>query len=295
MSGGSTFGYAANRRRIRLVHEHTGELIHLSPDGHVDEAGAILAVLHDEAAEERLVDFRLELDVLGARHLLQLLRNHELLLVFELDRGSHRRDLRVRRLAEQSFKLGDDGLDLVFTSLVHQQVQEVARERVEASLLAELRQNILLLFRDDGRVGQEARNAGVRLDVRVERLHIGVHLFERAGGLARVDERRGVTAGHRVGLQRAKTINHPSVYRSRQTHVHPHRVKRRIRPRRARARQTPRGYAPRDRRRLVPSAVPPSTPARAPRRARATQQNSHARSRSSSSRSRLVRRRRRRG
>jgi len=200
LSGGSTFGYAANRRRIRLVHEHTGELIHLSSDGHVDEAGAILAVLHDEAAEERLVDFRLELDVLGARHLLQLLRNHELLLVFELDRGSHRRDLRVRRLAEQSFKLGDDGLDLVFTSLVHQQVQEVARERVEASLLAELRQNILLLFRDDGRVGQEARNAGVRLDVRVERLHIGVHLFERAGGLARVDERRGVTAGHRVGL-----------------------------------------------------------------------------------------------
>ena len=65
----------------------------LAGDGHVNEAGAVLAVGDNEAAEEGGVDLGLELDVLGAGHLLDLLGDHELLLVLELHGGSHGGDL----------------------------------------------------------------------------------------------------------------------------------------------------------------------------------------------------------
>ena len=42
-----------------------------------------------EAAEQRGVNLGLELDVLRAGHLLDLLGDHELLLVLELDSGGH--------------------------------------------------------------------------------------------------------------------------------------------------------------------------------------------------------------
>ena len=184
----------------KLLSEDGRQLVDLALDGHVNVTRAILTILDDETAEEGFVNFRLELDVLGTRHLLQLLRDHELLLVFELDGRGHGGDLRVRGIAEEGFELIDDTFELALTLLVNQQVQEVRRERVETSLLADLTQDILLLFHLNGRVGQEAGDGRVRLDVRIEGFHVRVHLLERTGGLARVDERRGVPGGDRVGL-----------------------------------------------------------------------------------------------
>ena len=51
-------------------------------DGEVDLAGA---VLDDEAGDQALVELGLELDVLGASELLELLGNDQLLLLLELD------------------------------------------------------------------------------------------------------------------------------------------------------------------------------------------------------------------
>ena len=200
-----------------LLDKNVGELSDLALDGHVDETRTVLTVLDDETSQQRFINFRLQLDVLRSSHLLQLLRNHELLLVFELHSGGHRGDLRVRSVAEQEFELGDDGLDLVLAALVHQQVQEVGGKVVEASLLADLLQNFLLLLRDNRRVGQETLHGGVRLHVRVERFHVGVHLLERARALARVDQRGGVACGHRVTLRRANQHRSSSVSSSSHT------------------------------------------------------------------------------
>ena len=65
----------------------------LASDGHVNEAGTILAVGDNEATEEGGVNLGLELDVLRASHLLDLLGDHELLLVLELHGGGHGGDL----------------------------------------------------------------------------------------------------------------------------------------------------------------------------------------------------------
>lgn len=77
----------------------------LSCDGHVDEPGAVLAVGDDEAAEEGGVNLGLELDVLGTRHLLDLLGDHELLLVLEFHGRSHGGDLEpfYRRRGKRRF------------------------------------------------------------------------------------------------------------------------------------------------------------------------------------------------
>ena len=82
---------AKNRVRDRCLGDDDVvlELLNLARDGHVNVTGTVLAVGDDEAAEEGGVDLGLELDVLGAGHLLDLLGDHELLLVLELDSGGH--------------------------------------------------------------------------------------------------------------------------------------------------------------------------------------------------------------
>ena len=82
---------AKNRVRDRCLGDDDVvlELLNLARDGHVNVTGTVLAVGDDEAAEEGGVDLGLELDVLGAGHLLDLLGDHELLLVLELDSGRH--------------------------------------------------------------------------------------------------------------------------------------------------------------------------------------------------------------
>ena len=53
--------------------------------GFFPPCNAYLAIGDDEAAEEGGIDLGLQLDVLGASHLLELLGDHELLLILKLD------------------------------------------------------------------------------------------------------------------------------------------------------------------------------------------------------------------
>ena len=84
-----------SKRGLCHLQEHLGvdglrDALDLSADGQVNLAGA---VLHDKASNQGLVNDRLELDVLGASQLLDLLSNKELLLLLQLDSGAEDSDL----------------------------------------------------------------------------------------------------------------------------------------------------------------------------------------------------------
>ena len=76
-----------------LLVDALGHLLNLAADGQVNLAGA---VLDNEASNQGGVNHGLELDVLGASELLELLGNQELLLLLKLDGRAQDRDLRVQ-------------------------------------------------------------------------------------------------------------------------------------------------------------------------------------------------------
>lgn len=187
---------AKNRVRDRCLGDDDVvlELLNLARDGHVNVTGTVLAVGDDEAAEEGGVDLGLELDVLGAGHLLDLLGDHELLLVLELDSGGHGGNLGVSLGAVERLELLGDGVELTDAGLVNEKVEEVGGEGVERSLLAELGEDVLLVLALHGGVGEEGAHGGVGSHVRGEGLDVAVDGVESLGVSARLDEGGGVAA-----------------------------------------------------------------------------------------------------
>mmetsp|Transcript_20211 Transcript_20211/g.50334 ORF Transcript_20211/g.50334 Transcript_20211/m.50334 type:complete len:224 (+) Transcript_20211:102-773(+) len=158
-----------------LHDHHIGlEGLHLARHGHVDEARAVLTVRDDEAPQKGGVHLGLELDVLRARHLLDLLGDQKLLLVLELDGRCHGGDLGVGGLAVQVLEFLGDRQDGVDALLVDEEVEEVSGEGMEVSLIAQLAQDILDNLALHGGVFQEGSNSRVGSHVRSDGLHVGV-------------------------------------------------------------------------------------------------------------------------
>ena len=142
-----------NLRRRQLV----GDLVELALDRQVDLRRA---VLDDEAGDQRLVDLGLELDVLRAGQLLELLRDQELLLLLELDGRAHDGDLRVGQAAVELLEGDEDLVGGDEAVVVDEQAEEVERRGVEAGLRAEALEEVLLLLGGDAGVGEELLDVG---------------------------------------------------------------------------------------------------------------------------------------
>ena len=88
--------------------------------------------------------------------------------------------LGVGGLAVEVLELLDDVLDVLNALLVDEEVEEVGGEGVEVSLLAELRDDVLLGLVLHGGVGEEGTDGRVGSHVGSDGLHVAVDGLERA-------------------------------------------------------------------------------------------------------------------